>query len=194
MKYKLRLEQDFPALGRKKCEDDGFGHMIEEVESEIDSKDVDREEAKKDTVDLADKKEEDNILKVNPEDFDYDEVNDIVKPRSAKAFDDLVEKHPSVDKLKRDNKRDMKVAELKKKILDTLRVEEKKKRDLSCESVRSGCSSWGNGGAGSERDRSSDSRGEIRMRSDDENPGPKPKKSQRKTRSLLKPPKIVISQ
>ena len=93
---------------------------------------------------------EENVLKVNPDDFDYDEKNDIMKPRNAFAY---VEKHPSVDKLKRDNKREGKVANLKKKILDTLKVEEKKKRDLSVESVRSGCSDWGNDGAGSVSDR-----------------------------------------
>ena len=53
------------------------------------------------------------MLKVSPDDFDYDEKNDIMKPRNA--FDLMVEKHPSVDKLKRDNKREGKVANLKKK-------------------------------------------------------------------------------
>ena len=63
--------------------------------------------------------------------------------------------------LKRDNKRDQRVASLKEKVLNTLKVSEKKKRDLSCESVRSGCSGWGPGGTSSDRDLSSDSRGEI---------------------------------
>ena len=139
---------------------------------------------------------EENVLKVNPDDFDYDEKNDIMKPRNPAAFDQMVEKHPSVDKLKRDNKREGKVANLKKKILDTLKVEEKKKRDLSVESVRSGCSDWGNDRAGcvNDREKSPASRGSTRARSDDEESAGKPKKSFRPSRSILKPPKIVLSQ
>ena len=72
----------------------------------------------------------------------------IMKPRNVAAFDQMVEKHPSVDKLKRDSKHEGKVDNLKKKILDTLKVEEKKKSDLSVESVRSDCSGWGNDGGG----------------------------------------------
>ena len=83
-----------------------------------------------------------NILKVNPADFDYDVDNDTMKPRNVEEFDNMVEKHHTVDKLKGDDKRESKVANLKKKILDTLKVEEKKKRDLSCESVKSDCSGW----------------------------------------------------
>ena len=28
MKFKQRMEQEFPALGQRKVEDDGFGHMV----------------------------------------------------------------------------------------------------------------------------------------------------------------------
>ena len=105
----------------------------------------------------------------------------------------MIEEHPSVHTLKRDNKRDGKVANLKKKILDTLKVEEKKKRDLSCDSIRSDCSGWGLGGAGSDRERSPGSRGETRQRSEDEEPESQVKKSMRKSRTILKPPKIVLS-
>ena len=87
-----------------------------------------------------------------------------------------------------------KVEKLKEKVLNTLKVSEKKKRDLSCESVRSGCSGWGPGGSSSERDLSTDSRGEIRQRSEDEEfKEDQPSKSLRRSRSLLQPPKIVIS-
>ena len=36
MKYKQKLEQDFPALGQRKVEDDGFGHMIEDEPEDLD--------------------------------------------------------------------------------------------------------------------------------------------------------------
>ena len=140
------------------------------------------------------KEPEDSIIKIDPDDFVYDEENDVIKPKDEVAFDTLLEKHPSVNKLRRDNKRDKKVANLKEKVLNTLKVSEKKRRDLSCESVRSGCSGWGPGGSGSDRDLSTDSRGEIRQRSDDEDfKDTQPKKSLRRSRSLLQPPKIIIS-
>ena len=133
-----------------------------------------------------------NVLKVNPSDFDYDEVNDTILPKNVQDFDKLIEEHPSVNTLKRDDKRESKVSNLKKKILDTLKVEEKKRRDLSCESVKSGCSGWGQGGEGSDRELSP-SRGATRPRSDDEEDS-KPLKSRRQSRPVLKPPKIVLSQ
>ena len=117
-----------------------------------------------------------------------------MKPRNVEEFDNMVEKHHTVDKLKGDDKRESKVANLKKKILDTLKVEEKKKRDLSCESVKSDCSGWGQGGANSDRERSLDIRGEIRNRSEDEELEPKAKKTLRKSRQLLRPPKIILKQ
>ena len=113
--------------------------MVEILEPEVDDKVIVVEDSKVDpTVE-----DNTNILKVNPADFDYDVDNDTMKPRNVEEFDNMVEKHPTVDKLKRDDKRESKVANLKKKILDTLKVEEKKKRDLSCDSVKSDCSGWG---------------------------------------------------
>ena len=135
---------------------------------------------------------EDSILNVNPGDFDYDEASDTVTPRNAKDFDNLIEEHPSVNTLKRDEKRDGKVANLKKKILDTLKVEERKNRDLSCDSVKSDCSGWGLGGDNSDREKSPSIRGETRPRSEDEENGSKPNKSIRKSRPVLKAPKIVL--
>jgi hypothetical protein len=119
-------------------EDDGFSHMVEILVPEVDNKVMVVDDSKVDpTVE-----DNTNILKVNPADFDYDVDNDTMKPRNVEEFDNMVEKHPTVDKLKGDDKRESKVANLKKKILDTLKVEEKKKRDLSCESVKSDCSGW----------------------------------------------------
>ena len=107
----------------------------------------------------------------------------------------MIEEHPSVNTLRRDDKRDSKVANLKQKIFDTLKVEEKKKRDLSCESVRSDCSGWGHGGGTSDRDISPISRGETRPRSEgDDEEISKPQKSRRQSRAVLRPPKIVLSQ
>ena len=85
-------------------------------------------------------------------------------------------------------KHDGKVANLKKKVLNTLKVEEQRKRDLSCESIKSNCSGWGD-------DPNSDSevRGETRNRSDDDESEPDPKKQLRQSRKLLKPPKIVLT-
>ena len=136
---------------------------------------------------------EHNILQVDPNDFDYDVASDTLKPRNLEAFEQMIEEHPSVHTLKRDDKREGKVANLKKKILDTLKVEERKKRDLSCDSVKSDCSGWGLGGAGSDRDKSPGSRGETRHRSEDEEMESQVKKSMRKSRKILKPPKIVLS-
>ena len=151
------------------------------------------EEPHPDSVKEPEDSAEDNILKVDPDDFVYDEKNDTIQPKDQAAFDTLLEKHPSVNNLKRDNKRNQKVEKLKEKVLNTLKVIEKKKRDLSCESVRSGCSGWGPGGSSSERDLSAD-RGEIRQRSEDEEfKEDQPSKSLRRSRSLLQPPKIVIS-
>ena len=186
MKYKIKVEQEFPALGRKKVDEDGFEHMVETVEND----------AVHETVNQEQKAEaKDNILKVNPGDFEYDEVNDTILPKNIKAFDQMIEEHPSVNTLRRDDKRDSKVANLKQKIFDTLKVEEKKKRDLSCESVRSDCSGWGHGGGTSDRDISPISRGETRPRSEgDDEEISKPQKSRRQSRAVLRPPKIVLSQ
>ena len=136
-----------------------------------------------------DQGDEENILKVDPNDFEYDELNDTMKPKNIEAFNSLVNKHPSVNKIRQDNKREQKIENLKEKVLDTLKVSERRGRDLSCESVRSGCSGWG------DRDRSTDSRGEVRPRSEDDEPSlTQPKKSYRKSRSLINPPKIVVTQ
>ena len=189
MKYKTKLEQEFPALGKKQVEEDGFGHMVED-ELEVDDKVPESEEK---NIDPTTQTDQDNILKVNPEDFDYDETNDIMKPRNLEAFNQMVEKHPSVDKLKRDQKREEKVTNLKKKILATLKVKNRRERDLSCDSVRSGCSGWGLGGASSDREQSSE-RGETRHRSDDDENEPESKKIVKRSKSLLQPPKIVLSQ
>ena len=128
MKHKFKQEQEFPALGRRKVEDDGFGHMVEEY---LDEDDEDFESVEQLT---------DNILKVDPSDFVYDENTDTIKPIIVNAFENLVENHPSVHKLKRGDKRDEKVAGLKTKVLDTLKVKERRNRDLSTESINSDCS------------------------------------------------------
>ena len=176
MKYKNQLEKEFPALGKKKLEDDGFSHMTEELETE------------EHELETSGKTNDDNILKVNPNDFEYDEENDVMKRKDQAAFDSMLDKHPSVNKLKRDNKRDQKIENLKEKVLITLKVSERKNRDLSCESVRSGCSGWG------DRDRSTDSRGEVRPRSDDEeNEHQNLPKKERRSKPLLNPSKIVIT-
>ena len=70
MKHKNRLEQEYPALGGKKPGQDGFSHMTEDLEPEL-------EEPHLETV----KESEDNSLKVNPDDFDYDEVNNIIQTK-----------------------------------------------------------------------------------------------------------------
>jgi hypothetical protein len=137
--------------------------MVESVEPEVEDKEL---EVKNNKADLTPQNMQaaEDILKVNPEDFVYDADDDIMKPKDLEAFDQMVEKHPTVDKLKRDNKREGKVPNLKKKFLDTLKVEERKKRDLSCDSVKSDCSGWGQGGVGSDREKSPGNRGETRHR------------------------------
>ena len=97
MKYRDKLEQEFPALGKKNLEDDGFSHMTEDLED----KDNELEE-----------NFVENSLTVNPDDFEYDEDTDLLKPKDQVAFDELLDKHPSVNKLKRDNKREQKIANL----------------------------------------------------------------------------------
>ena len=184
MQYRQKIEQEYPALGRKKVEDDGFGHMVEPVESEMENKEVSNT--------VTDKPEE-NILKVDPNDFQYDETSDTIIPLNIEAFEKLIEEHPSVHTLKRDDKRDGKVAKLKEKVLDTLKLDERKKRDLSCESIKSDCSGWGHSGSLSDREKSPDVRGATRLRSEDDEPVPDAKKSLRNSRSTLRPPKIVIS-
>ena len=188
MQFKQKQELDFPALGKKITEDDGFGHMVEEECLELDEV-----AAPIDQGDLL----KGNILEVNPEDFEYDDVQDKMVPKDKEAFEKLVEMHPTVNKLKRDTNRDQKVSNLKEKVLATLKVNERRKRDWSCESVKSGCSGWGSGAAGNERSNSTDSRGRVRERSDDsdeESHQPKSDKQPRKSRSLLKPPKIILTQ
>ena len=124
MKFKQKHEQEFPACGsRRKVEDDGFGHMVEEELEEVD------EEIEPLTT------SSENILKVDPSDFVYDEVTDTIKPVDVKAFEVLVENHPYVYKLKRGDKRDDKIAGLKTKVLDTLKVKERRNRDLTASKV-----------------------------------------------------------
>ena len=183
MKYKQKQELEFPALGKKPAEDDGFGHMVEEEDHEVDAESVQPGHGPPPVV---------NTLEVNPEDFEYDADHDKMVPKDNEAFEKMVDMHPAVNKLKRDAHRDEKVANLKKKVLETLKVNEKKKRDISCESVKSECLGWDSG-----RSSSIDSRGKIRNRSDDSDDGgpqPKSEKQSRKSRSLLKPPKIVLTQ
>ena len=111
-----------------------------------------------------------------------------MKPKNKEVFDTIFDKHPSINKLKRGDNRDEKIAGLKTKILDTLKVAEKKKRDLSCESIKSWCSGWNKEEVG--RSTSTDSRGETRQRSEDEEDPSQPK---RQSRPLLRPPKILIT-
>ena len=99
------------------------------------------------------KNDEATFINVDPDDFVYDAKNDTIVPKNVDAFENLVEHHPSLIKLKRDNKRDEKVAKLKGKVLDTLKVMERKKRDLSCDSVKSWTSDWG---STSDREKSSE--------------------------------------
>ena len=87
-------------------------------------------------------------------------IDDKIIPKDHLAFDKFVETHPTVNKLKRDKTRDEKVASLKEKVLETLKVHEKKKRDISCDSVKSGCSGWDSstsGGGGGARGKDDDS-------------------------------------
>ena len=132
-------------------------------------------------------------MKIDPSDFVYDEKADAIIPKDVKEFDKSIEHHPTVHKLKRGDKRDEKVAALKSKVLKTLKVKERKKRDLSCESVRSGCSGWD--GDEDTRDRSSSvgSRGSVRPRSDDEDELQRAKKSAHQHQPILRPPKIILS-
>ena len=183
MKHKMKQEQEFPALGRRNVEDDGFGHMVEK-ETEVSDDHLEG------ILEITTNNENptENVLKVDPADYIYDEENDAVKPKDNDAFDKLVEQHPTVHKLKRGDTRDEKIAGLKTKVLDTLKVVERKKRDMSYDSVKSGCSGWDK-----ERGLSTDSRGEIRQRSDDEDDHVKPKKTQRPSRPLLRPPKILVT-
>ena len=67
MRYKLKQEQEFPALSKRKVEDDGFGHMVEEDTDVFEDKPV-LEEI------------EEPVLQVDPADFDYDETTKTIKP------------------------------------------------------------------------------------------------------------------
>ena len=76
MKYKLKQEQEFPALSKSKrnVEDDGFGHMVED---EI----IDAEDAELDKAEVSSAKEnspETPVLKVDPAEFEYDQNSDTV--------------------------------------------------------------------------------------------------------------------
>ena len=106
----------------------------------------------------------------------------------------IVENHPSVHKLKRGDKREEKITGLKAKVLQTLKVTERKKRSLSCENIRSGCSGWGMEETSLNRDKSTDSRGSVRNRSEDEENPKAPKKLNQQKKPILNPPKILISQ
>ena len=130
-------------------------------------------------------------MKVDPGDFEYYLKSDIVKPKNKKAFDNLVEQHPTVHTLRRGDNRDKKVAGLKAKVLDTLKVAERRKRALSCESLKSECSGWGVDDCSCER---SGSRGQVRPRSEDEHSDLGSKKNTSQTKPILQPPKIVLSQ
>ena len=135
-------------------------------------------------------------LEVNPADFVYDEKTDTVSPKNQKNFDDLVQLHPTVHKLKRGDTRDKKVENLKTKVLQTLKVVERRRRDLSCESVKSSCSLWDQDEQSKTRDLSTESRGSVRQRSSDsEEDLPKSKKAQHQSRSrrCLQPPKILLT-
>ena len=189
MKFKLKKEQEFPALSRRNVEDDGFGHMVEEEADNLEDDDsikTDDLEVKRDSLPLPG-----NILKVDPGDFEYDLKSDTVKPKNKKAFDNLVEQHPTVHTLRRGDNRDKKVAGLKAKVLDTLKVAERRKRALSCESLKSECSGWGVDDCSRER---SGSRGQVRPRSEDEHSDLGSKKHTSQTKPILQPPKIVLSQ
>ena len=185
MKYKMKLEQEFPALTKKAVEDDGFGHMVEEETNDQVEATAVRVKENEESPGPGD------ILEINPEEFEYDLKSDTIKPRDKKAFDNLIEHHPTVNTLKRGENRDKKVAGLKAKVLDTLKVNERKKRNLSCDSVKSGCSGWESDS--NHRDRSL-SRGKIRQRSDDETPHNEVKKPNRENKHVTLPPKIVLSQ
>ena len=68
----------------------------------------------------------------------------------------------------------------------------RRKRNLSCDSVKSECSGWDPG----PRDRSSESRGRTRNRSndsDDESCHPRSKKGANKECKYLRLPKIILS-
>ena len=151
--------------------------MEESTEDQANRCDVDSEEI------------DEPVLKVNPADFDYDETSDTVKPKDTNAFDTLIEHHPTVHKLKRGDKRDKKVAGLKAKVLDTLKVAEKKKRHLSCDSVKSDCSGWGE----NDYKERNPSRGRVRQRSE-ESKDQESKKSKSLKKTVLLPPKIILSQ
>ena len=196
MKYKLKQEQEFPALSKKNVEDDGFGHMVEEDTDDLEESTG--EQLKKENEDASSKVDTQETaepaLKIDPTDFDYDETNNTIKPKNKKAFESLIEHHPTVDKLRRGDKRDKKVAGLKAKVLDTLKVAERRKRNLSCDSVRSDCSGWGDENF-RERELSTDSsQGRVRKRSEDDFADLEPKKSNRQTKPILLPPKIILSQ
>ena len=189
MRFKLKQEQDFPALSRKerKVEDDGFGHMVEE-DAEIEETEIPKEDL---TVSDQNSEASGIVLKVNPTDFDYDQSTDTVKPKDTKAFDTLVEQHPTVHTLRRGDDRDKKVAGLKAKVLDTLKVAERRKRDISSDSLKSECSGWDVDD--NFRDRST-SRGRVRPRSEDEYSELDAKKLQgQQKKPTSKPPKILLS-
>ena len=64
--------------------------------------------------------EKENILKIDPNDFEYDAENDTINAKDLATFEKMIEEHPSVHTLRRDTKRDKKIANLKQKIFDTL--------------------------------------------------------------------------
>ena len=111
----------------------------------------------------------------------------MVKPKNLKSFDDLVELHPTVHKLKRGASRDERIKNLKTKVLQTLKVKERRHRELSGESVKSNCSTRDRAG-------STDSRGSVRARFGSEEDLPDPTKAQHQSRSRIKLPKILLTQ
>ena len=130
------------------------------------------------------------VLKVDPAEFEYDQNSDTVEPKNKKAFEKLIDQHPTVHNLKKGDNCDRKVAGLKEKVLDTLKVAERRKRELSCDSLKSECSGWGVDDRS--RDRSG-SRGQIRARSDDDLSDLENKKPSSQMKPILQPPKIILS-
>ena len=98
MRFKLKQEQEFPALSKRNVVDDGFGHMVEEDVDEVEE--FTEDQATK--CDVDSEEIEEPVLKVNPADFDYDETSDTVKPKDTNAFDTLIEHHPTVHKLQKE--------------------------------------------------------------------------------------------
>ena len=149
-------------MAGKKGSDSVFSHMVEGEDDQVELHVTDHP-SNQDTP-VSDSIE--NILKVNPADFEYDEITDTVKL-----------------KLKRGAICDEKIVHLKSKVLQTLKLVERRKRDLSCESVKSTSSNWDVDDTSRARDSSTVSRGCVRNRSESEDDLPDEKKTQHQSRS-----------